>query len=42
MYIWVSKLSIIVSCKGLSRGWNQAIIWTNAGVLLIEPIETKF
>ena len=42
MYIWVSKLHTIVSCNGLSPGWSQAIIWTNAGILLIEPIETKF
>ena len=34
-YIWVSKLTIIGSHNGLSPGQRQAIIWTNAGVLLI-------
>ena len=28
-------------CNGLSPGWCQAIIWTNAGILLIGPLGTK-
>ena len=27
---------------GLSPGRRQAIIWTNAGILLIRPLETNF
>ena len=38
----VSKLTIIGSNNGLSPGRRQAIIWTNAGILLIRPIETNF
>ena len=34
-HICVSKLTIIGSCNGLSPGWRQAIIWTNAGTLVI-------
>ena len=30
------------SDNGLSPGRRQAIIWTNAGLLLIGPLETKF
>ena len=40
-YICVSKLTIIGSDHGLSTGRRQAIIWTNAGILLIRPTETK-
>ena len=28
--------------NGLWPGWRQAIIWTNAGILLIGPLETNF
>ena len=35
-YICVSKLTIIGSDNGLSPGQCQAIIWTNAGILLIQ------
>ena len=38
----VSKLTIIGSDNGLSPGWRQAIIWTNAGILLIGPLGTNF
>ena len=38
----VGKLTIIDSDNGLSPGRRQAIIWTNAGILLIEPIRTNF
>ena len=34
----VSKLAIIGSENGVSPGRRQAIIWTNAGVLLIGPL----
>ena len=38
----VSKLTIIGSDNGLSPGRRQAIIWTNAGILLIGPWRTNF
>ena len=38
----VSKLTIIDSDNGLLRGRRQAIIWTNAGILLIGPLGTNF
>ena len=38
----VSKSTIIGSDNGLSPGWRQAIIWTNAGILFIGPLETNF
>ena len=41
-HIWVSELTIIGSDNGLSPGWRQAIIWNNAGLLLIEPLGTYF
>ena len=41
-YICVSKLTIIGSDNGLSPGWRQAIIWTNACILLIGPLGTNF
>ena len=34
--------TIIGSDNGLSPGWHQAIIWTNAGILFIEPLGTNF
>ena len=37
-HICVSKLTIIGSDNGLSPGRRQAIIWTNAGILLIRPL----
>ena len=40
--ICVSKLTIIGSNNGLSPSRRQAIIWTNAGVLLIGPLSTNF
>ena len=36
-HICISKLNIIGSDNGLSPGRHQAIIWTNAGILLIWP-----
>ena len=41
MHICVGKLTIIGSDNGLSPGRRQAIIWTNAGILLIGPLGTK-
>ena len=41
-HICVSKLPIIGSVNGLSPGRRQAIIWTNAGILLIGPVGTNF
>ena len=41
-YICVSKLSIIGSDNGLSPDRPQAIIWTNAGILLIGTLGTNF
>ena len=37
MHICVSKLTIIGSDNGLSPSRRQAIIWTNAWILLIGP-----
>ena len=42
MHICVSKLTIIGSDNGLSPSRHQAIIWTNAGILLIIPLGTNF
>ena len=41
-HISANKLTIIGSDNGLSPGRRQAIIWTNDGILLIEPLETNF
>ena len=41
-HICVGKLTIIVSDNGLSPWRRQAIIWTNAGILLIGPLGTNF
>ena len=38
----VGNLTIIGSDNGLSPGRRQAIIWTNAWILLIGPIGTNF
>ena len=42
MHLCVSKQSIIGSDNGLSPGRHQAIIWTNAGILLIGTLGTNF
>ena len=39
-HICISKLSIIGPGNGLLPGWHQAIIWTNAGILLTGPLGT--
>ena len=41
-HICVSKLTILGSDNGLSPSRRQAIIWTNAGILLIGPLGTNF
>ena len=41
-HICVSKLTIFGSDNGLSPGRSRAIIWTNAGILLIGPLGTNF
>ena len=41
-HICVGKLTIIGSDNGLSPQRRQAIIWTNAGILLIGPLGTNF
>ena len=42
MHICVSKLTLIDSDNGLSPERRQAIVWTNAGILLIGPWGTNF
>ena len=42
MHICISKITIIGSDNGLSPGRCQAIIWTNAVILFIEPLGTNF
>ena len=42
MHICVGKLTNIGSDNGLSPGWREAIIWTNAGIFLIGPLGTNF
>ena len=41
-HICVGNLTIIVSDNGLSPYRRQAIIWTNAGILLTGPLGTNF
>ena len=41
-YICLSKLTIIGLDNGLEPGWHQAIMWTNAGILLIRTLGTTF
>ena len=41
-HIWIGNLTIIGSDNGLSPGRRQAVIWTNAGILLIGPLGTNF
>ena len=41
-HICVSRLPAIGSDNGLAPSRRQAIIWTNAGILLIGPLSTKF
>ena len=41
-HICVGNLTIIGSDNGLLPGRHQAIIWTNAGILLFGPLGTNF
>ena len=41
-YLCVDKLTITGSDNGMSPGRHQAIIWTNAGMLLIASLGTNF
>ena len=41
-HICVGKLTTVGSDNGLSPGRRQAVIWTNAGILLIGPLGTNF
>ena len=41
-YICVSKLTIVGLDNGLSPGWRQTVIRTNAGIWLIKPLGTNF
>ena len=41
-HICVGDLTIIGSDNGLSSGRHQAIIWTNAGILIIRTLGTNF
>ena len=41
-HICVAYLTINASDNGLSPSRRQAIIWTNAGILLIRPLGTNF
>ena len=41
-HICVGELTIIVSDNGLSPGWRQSIIWSNAEILLIGSYQTNF
>ena len=42
MHICVGKLTIVGSDNGLSPDQHQAIIWTNAKILLIGPLGMNF
>ena len=42
MYMYISKLTMIGSDNGLSPGRCPAIIWNNAGILLIGPLGTHY
>ena len=41
-HIYVGKLTLIGSDNGLAPFRRQAIIWTNAGILFIGPLEIIF
>ena len=41
-HICVGNLTISGSDNGLLSGRRQAIIWTNAGILLTDHLETNF
>ena len=41
-HICISNLTIIGSNNGLLPDWHQTIIWTDTGILLIEPLGKNF
>ena len=41
-HICINNLTTIGSDNGLSPGWRHAIIWFNAGILLIRTLGTNF
>ena len=41
MHLYVSKVTIIDSDNGLAPDRRQAIVWNNAGILLIELLKTN-
>ena len=41
-HLYVGENANIGSDNGLSPNRRQAIVWTNAGILLIEPLGTNF
>ena len=41
-HICFSRLTIIGSHNGLSPGRRQTTIWSNAGIVLIRPLRTRF
>ena len=41
-HICVGEHASIGLDNGLSPNWRQAIIWSNAGILLVEPLGTNF
>ena len=41
-HIYVDNTTIIGSDNGLSPSRRQDIIWTNVGILLVEPLGTNF
>ena len=42
MHICIDNVTIIGSDNGLVPSQRQAIIWTNAGIVLIAPLGTNF
>ena len=42
MHICIVIVTIVDSHNGLLPGRHQAIIWTNAGILLTGPLGTNF
>ena len=41
-HLCIGNLTIISSDNGLLPGWHLAIIWTNAGILVIGPLGTNY
>ena len=41
-YKWLIHRNIMGLDNGLSPVWHQAIVWTNADIIVIESLETNF